>query len=182
MIKSETVNFENFDYWKAGKTWEQMKNNEGEDGFQLNKDKFRELRLRWPDGFYIQGWKAENEDSEPDGYMEPDETRITLDSLICEKDDLEKYFDYPEGTKPKIPFPELIQSGSAEFEGAEKGEVIIENPNELNNKDLKEIVELGISWSYLTSDARGDRDNMLAYLEDIDRDTWEQLYLKWIKD
>ena len=79
----------------------------------------------------------------------------------------------------------MIKPGSteidAELEAAKKGEVLIENPNELNNRDLNEIVELGISWNYLISDARGDRDNMLAFLEDLDRESWGQLYLRWIE-
>jgi hypothetical protein len=52
----------------------------------------------------------------------------------------------------------------------------------LNNRDLTEIVELGISWNYLTSEARGDRENMIAFLEDLDSETWDQLYLKWLND
>lgn len=58
----------------------------------------------------------------------------------------------------------------------------IPSPTSLNNRDLKNIVELGISWNFLVSDARGSRDNMLAFLEDIDSETWDQLYLKWIND
>ena len=102
-----------------------MKANEGQDGFQLTADKFRELRLEWPEGFYIQGWRKGNEDSEPDGYLEPKQTRLTLDSLQIEKDELEKYFDYPAGTEPTLPFPQLVPSGSAEteaeFKAVEKG-------------------------------------------------------------
>lgn len=61
-------------------------------------------------------------------------------------------------------------------------EIVIPEPESLNDRDLKNIVELGISWNYILSDARGDRDNMLAFLEDLDHARWEQLYLKWIKD
>jgi putative transposase len=73
------LNTELFDYWHAGQTWEQMKANEGHDGFRLSEEVYIELQNEWPDGFYIQGWKEGNEDSEPDGYLEPCETKMVYD-------------------------------------------------------------------------------------------------------
>lgn len=56
------------------------------------------------------------------------------------------------------------------------------NFDKLTDRDLKEIIELGISYNYLTKDARGDRDNMIDFLYDLDNTILEQLYLKWINE
>jgi hypothetical protein len=113
-------------------------------------------------------------------------TRILLNSVDVKKDIIDKYFDCPCGMMTKCSFPDLMKPASAEidaeFEAAKNGEILIENPNELTNSDLKEVIELGISLNYLTSDTRGDRDNMILFLVDLDPETWEQLYLKWVKD
>lgn len=60
--------------------------------------------------------------------------------------------------------------------------ITIPEPDTLNDRDIKNIVELGISWGYLISDARGNRDNMLSFLNDLDDETWARLFIKWIRD
>jgi hypothetical protein len=65
----------NYAYWQAAPTWEQMQENDGMDGDDLTLDGFRKLQEKYPNGFYIRGWKKENNGSEPDGYLEPNETK-----------------------------------------------------------------------------------------------------------
>lgn len=71
----EEIDYRNAEgYWKAGKTWEQMKNNEWHDGEKLTLEKIRELQNESPEGFYLVGWRKENEDSEADLYLTPKQT------------------------------------------------------------------------------------------------------------
>lgn len=72
-VKFWLYDLQNVDYWQAGETWEQMEDNEGHDGFGLTEEKIKELKAEWPEGFYLQAWKKDNEGSEPDLYFEPGE-------------------------------------------------------------------------------------------------------------
>lgn len=71
----EEIDYRNAEgYWKAGKTWEQMKSNEWRDGDKLTIEKIKELQNECPEGFYLSGWRKDNEDSEADLYLTPKQT------------------------------------------------------------------------------------------------------------
>lgn len=54
--------------------------------------------------------------------------------------------------------------------------------NERTDRELQELVKIGISRNYLTSDARGDRDTMIDFLFDLDNETLHQIYLRWSRE
>lgn len=62
---------EDFEYWQAADTFEKLVADREADGFNLTVETMSQLIQRWPDGFYLYGFRKGNNEGEADLFLTP---------------------------------------------------------------------------------------------------------------
>ena len=62
---------EDFEYWQAADTFEKLVDNQEADGFNLTVETMSQLIQRWPEGFYLYGFRPGNNEEEADLFLTP---------------------------------------------------------------------------------------------------------------